>query len=98
MASEVATATPVRGDGPGLLRAIGSRLPGLRLLTEPSDRESYRRDETAYLTAGLPLAVALPTTSAEVVELVRLCGEFAGASMIGPISVSDSAGSPNPRA
>src|SRR6185369_17778507 len=40
------------------------------------DREAYRRDETAYLAAGLPLAVALPTETAEVVELVRLCGEF----------------------
>ena len=50
----------VRGDGPGLLRAIAARLPDLRLLTDPADRESYRRDETAYLAAGLPLAVALP--------------------------------------
>ncbi|HEY6570751.1 MAG TPA: FAD-binding protein, partial [Candidatus Limnocylindrales bacterium] len=65
----------VRGDGAALLRAIGSRLPELRLLTDAADRESYRRDETAYLEAGLPLAVALPTTTAEVAELVRLCGE-----------------------
>lgn len=69
------TPTPVRGDGPGLLRAIGARLPGLRLLADPLDRESYRRDETAYLATGLPLAVALPETTAEVAELVRLCGE-----------------------
>jgi glycolate oxidase len=65
----------VRGDGEGLLRAIGAGLPGLRLLTDPVDRESYRRDETAYLPAGLPLAVALPESTADVVELVRLCGE-----------------------
>ena len=65
----------VRGDGQGLLRAIAARLPELRLLTDPADRESYRRDETAYLEAGLPLAVALPTTTAEVAALVRLCGE-----------------------
>ena len=76
MTNEAATATAVRGDGPGLLRAIESRLPDLRLLTDPGDRESYRRDETAYLAAGLPLAVALPETTAQVVELVRLCGEF----------------------
>src|SRR5215207_9848953 len=55
------------GDGAGLLRAIEARLPGVRLLTDPGDRESYRRDETAYLAAGLPLAVALPTATAEVV-------------------------------
>jgi glycolate oxidase len=65
----------IRGDGPGLLRSIGARLPELRLLTDPADREAYRRDETAYLEAGLPLAVALPTATAEVVALVRLCGE-----------------------
>ena len=70
-----ATRDDVRGDGPALLRAIGERLPDLRLLTDPADRESYRRDETAYLEAGLPLAIALPTTTAEVAELVRLCGE-----------------------
>ena len=64
----------VRGDGEGLLRAIAARLPEMRLLTDAPDRESYRRDETAYLAAGLPLAVALPTTTSEVVELVRLCG------------------------
>jgi glycolate oxidase len=68
-------ASPVRGDGPGLLRAIGARLPGLRLLTDTVDRESYRRDETAYLSTGLPLAVALPETTEQVVELVRLCAE-----------------------
>ena len=67
-------ATP-RGDGPGLLRAIEARLPELRLLTDGVDRESYRRDETAYLPAGLPLAVALPESTAQVAELVRLCGE-----------------------
>src|SRR6476469_4278586 len=76
MANEAATPSAVRGDGPGLLHAIASRLPALRLLDDPADREAYRRDETAYLAAGLPLAVALPTETDEVVELVRLCGEF----------------------
>src|SRR6187551_1093203 len=76
MANQAAAPSEVRGDGPGLLRAIASRLPALRLLEDPADREAYRRDETAYLAAGLPLAVALPTETAEVVELVRLCGEF----------------------
>ena len=32
----------------------------LRLLTDDVDREAYRLDETAYLDAGLPGAVALP--------------------------------------
>jgi glycolate oxidase len=59
-----------------LVDAIRNRLPGLRLLTDATDRESYRRDETAYLKTGLPGAVALPTETREVAELVRLCGEF----------------------
>jgi glycolate oxidase len=67
--------TTTRGDGPALLRAIGATLPGLRLLTDPLDRESHRRDETAYLDTGLPLAVALPETTEDVAALVRLCGE-----------------------
>ncbi len=64
------------GDGPGLLRAIGARLPDVRLLADATDRESYRLDETAYYRAGLPLGVALPTTTAQVAALVALCGEF----------------------
>ncbi len=57
------------------LAAVRARLPGLRLLTDSADRESYRRDETAYLPTGLPGAVALPTETAEVAELVRVCAE-----------------------
>ena len=63
------------GAGP-LVEAIRARLPGLRLLTEEIDREGYRSDETPYLHAGLPAAVGLPTTTAEVAELVRICGEL----------------------
>src|SRR3954451_1245791 len=63
------------GAGGALLDAIRAAMPDLRLLTDPVDRESYRNDETAYLTAGLPLAVALPETTAEVATLVRLAAE-----------------------
>ena len=35
-----------------LVNAIRDRLPELRLLTDAVDRESYRRDETAYLRTG----------------------------------------------
>jgi glycolate dehydrogenase FAD-linked subunit len=52
---------------------VRARLPGLRLLTDPVDRASYRHDETAYQPSGLPGAVALPTSTAEVAELVRAC-------------------------
>ena len=66
---------PVTGAGP-LVDTIRARLPGLRLLTEAIDRESYRSDETPYIPTGLPAAVALPTSTAEVAELVRICGEL----------------------
>jgi len=66
----------VRGDGAALLQSVAARLPDLRLLTDAVDRESYRRDETAYLSTGLPLAVALPDTTEQVAELVRLCAQF----------------------
>ena len=57
------------------LEAIRRQLPALRLLTDEIDRESYRRDETPYLAAALPIAVALPTETAEVSTLVRLAAE-----------------------
>jgi glycolate dehydrogenase FAD-linked subunit len=57
------------------LDAIRSALPTMRLLEDESDREGYRNDETAYLRAGLPLAVALPTATAEVATLVKLAAE-----------------------
>jgi len=58
-----------------LIGAIQARLPDLRLLTDSIDREAYRSDETPYLHAAMPAAVALPTTTAEVAELVRICAE-----------------------
>ena len=53
------------------LGELRTRLPDLRLLTEETDRESYRRDETAHFEPGLPLAVALPSSTSEVAELMR---------------------------
>ncbi len=76
------TSTSVPGPGVAtdagarLLAAVADRLPSVRLLTDEVDRESYRRDETAYLEAGLPLAVALPTTTEEVAGLMRLATEL----------------------
>ena len=81
-------ATPARGyhrpvieriepeDLAALLARAAEELPGVRLLTEEIDRESYRRDETAYLEAGLPGAVALPATTDDVAGLLRLASEF----------------------
>jgi glycolate oxidase len=55
-----------------LLADARAELPGLRVLTDEVDREAYRLDETAYLAAGLPGAVALPADTAEVAGLMRL--------------------------
>jgi glycolate oxidase len=57
---------------PPLLDALRAAAPGARLLTDPLDREAYRRDETAYLSAGLPGAVVLPADTAEVATILRL--------------------------
>ena len=67
MATSSAGQASVSADvGARLLDAIRDALPDLRLLTDPVDREAYRNDETAYLHAGLPLAVALPDSTAQV--------------------------------
>ncbi len=54
---------------------LRSHAPDLRVLTDEDDRESYRRDETAHFEPGLPLAVALPATTAEVATIMRLATE-----------------------
>jgi glycolate oxidase len=55
-----------------LLEDARATLPDVRLLTDPVDREAYRRDETAYLAAGLPGAIALPASTGDVAGLLRL--------------------------
>ena len=55
--------------------ALQRTLRGLRLLTEETDRESYRRDETAHHEPGMPLAVALPADTGEVAGVMRLATE-----------------------
>src|SRR5258708_4244127 len=55
-----------------LLAAVGSELPDVRVLTDPIERETYRLDETAYLAAGLPGAVAFPASTDDVASLLRL--------------------------
>jgi glycolate oxidase len=71
-----AAATMSASAGAALVDAIRNRLPAVRLLTDAVDRESYRRDETAYLESGLPLAVALPMSTDEVAALLRLATEL----------------------
>ncbi len=51
---------------------VREQLPDVRVLLDEADRESYRLDETAYMSAGLPGAITLPSTTAEVSDLLRL--------------------------
>jgi glycolate oxidase len=54
------------------LRDVSQELPDVRLLTDDTDRDAYRTDETAWLRGELPLAVALPETTAQVAGLVGI--------------------------
>ena len=58
-----------------ILGRIRAELPGLRLLTDETDRESYRSDEASYLKSQLPMAVALPESADQVSAIVRLAAE-----------------------
>jgi len=55
---------------PHALADLSSRLPELRLLTEPGDLEHYGRDWTRRWTPA-PLAIALPASVEDVQEIVR---------------------------
>jgi glycolate oxidase len=57
-----------------LISELQTALPDLRVLTEDTDTEPFRFDETAFLHAGRPLAVCFPSSTAAVVEIVRLAG------------------------
>jgi glycolate oxidase len=65
----------VADPGADLLDQLRSELPDLRLLTDEVDRETYRSDETSHFRAGLPLAVALPTTTEQVSRVMRAATE-----------------------
>src|ERR1700687_267122 len=71
-ADQAPVSPPPSAGQAAFLAAVRERLPGMRLLTDVGDRESYRRDETPYLRTGLPLGVALPTQTSQVAELMRL--------------------------
>lgn len=69
-----ATARPLgeADPGPAYLAALRAALPDLRVTDDPLDLEAHRRDEAADLTPPLPIGVAFPTTTSQVVGIVRL--------------------------
>jgi glycolate oxidase len=60
---------------PAILTALAQQLPGMRILERRDDVELYRRDETEFLPAGVPVAVVFPRSTQEVVAVVRLAAE-----------------------
>ena len=57
-----------------LVDQLRAELPELRLLTDASETEGYRFDETPFLRAGRPLGVCFPSSTREVQRIVKLCG------------------------
>ena len=80
----------------GELRAA---LPTMRLVTDASEVEPYRRDQTAYLRPGEPIGVAFPTSTQEVSTVVGLAARHrvpivprgAGSGLSGGASAVDGA-------
>jgi glycolate oxidase len=56
-----------------LASALATEAPGMRVLTDSTDIESYRFDETAYMQAGHPAAVCFPRSTSDVQAIVRTC-------------------------
>lgn len=56
-----------------LVEQLNAALPEMRLLTDATDTESYRFDETPFLKAGNPMGVAFPESTAQVQRIVELC-------------------------
>ncbi len=54
---------------------LHSAVPGMRVLDQATDVESYRFDETPYIPAGVPLAVCFPRSTADVQAIVRLAAQ-----------------------
>jgi glycolate oxidase len=63
---------PERHVTSAFLDELRAELPDLKLLTDEIDRESYRSDEASYLKTELPMAVALPDTTAQVATIAWL--------------------------
>lgn len=55
-----------------LVEQLRSALPHMRVLVEETDVEPFRRDETAFLRAGRPLAVCFPGSTEDVQRVVEL--------------------------
>ncbi|GAA2535247.1 FAD-binding oxidoreductase [Pseudonocardia hydrocarbonoxydans] len=55
--------------------ALAAALPRQHLLTDPATVAPYRHDEAEWAPYGTPLAVARPSTTAEVAAIVSACAD-----------------------
>jgi glycolate oxidase len=60
-----------------VLAELRAALEPARLVTDLDVVERYRRDEADWVEFGVPLAVARPSSTAEVAEVVRVCARYA---------------------
>lgn len=67
------TAAADRGDG--FAAALGAAIPGMRVIADEAGVDRFRHDETAYLRAGIPLAVCFPRSTRDVQRTVEVCRE-----------------------
>jgi glycolate oxidase len=68
-------ADPSVGTAAAFLAAFRQALPHVQLLSERSETERFRFDETEYMRPGWPIAVAFPETTADVSTIVGLAAE-----------------------
>jgi glycolate oxidase len=81
------------------LAELGAALPEGTVLTDPDVTDRFRMDRTTWLTPGCPVAVALPTTTAEVAAAVKVAATHrvpivprgAGSSLCGGSQAIDGA-------
>ncbi len=73
--SDVTLEVPHATQEVAFLAALRGALPTMRLLTDATETDAYRRDMTAYLVPGHPIGVAFPSSTAEVSTLMRLASE-----------------------
>src|SRR5690242_18895979 len=51
--------------------SLRQALPGMRVVEDATEVESFRRDETAFLSAGVPAVVVFPRSTDDVVAVVK---------------------------
>jgi glycolate oxidase len=83
--------------GSSLVEQLADALGDVAFDHDPDIVDSYRRDHCAVVPAGMPLAVAHPTSTAEVADVLRVASRFglpvvvrgAGSGLTGAANAAD---------